>query len=313
MTIQEAFDQFVEWRGLKSKPRTINGYATHIMHFCIYLRDPLFEVEHITLDDCICWLQLMRTLGFDENTLQKKAISIKLLFEFLRRKQIDIQFDPDLIPIPKRLFRFPRVATEEGYRKLLSVIPDQGKCRPCYWHVRNKAMIMMLWESGIRNGEMASLGIDDIDTQRMSARIKTEKSRGTIPFREIFWRKETNEALKKWLTAREQLMQEFKIEDSNALFFGLKGGHGSKYGKGKKLEVNVISEVLRKYSNKAGLKIPINPHSLRHHFGRELGRKGANAFQIASMLGHANVASSYPYTMLFGKDREELYREKMGH
>ncbi len=244
--------------------------------------------------------------------VQKKAIALKLLFDFLKDRDVKV-FNPDLIPIPRKTFKFPRVATEEEYRKLLAVIPDHGTGSDFkgYTHVRNKAIITLLWESGARNGEIASLRLEDIDLNRMSARIKTEKSRGTVPYREIFWREEANQALAEWLIKREELAQEIPLADPKILFFGIKGGHKNCPGKGKILQVNFISEILRKYSNKAGLAIPLNPHSCRHHFGRELARKDTNAYGIASLLGHANSQSSFIYTQLFGNDREELYRNKM--
>ena len=305
MKLLDAYEQFIDWRELKRKPRTINGDVTHLAHFCLYMRDPDTLVENITLEDCMAWLGLFRKLQFDENTIIKKAIALKLLFDFLKDRDIKV-FNPDLIPIPRKTFKFPRVATEVEYRKLLAIIPDHG-----YTHIRNKAIIKLLWESGARNGEIAAISIDDIDLNRMSARIKTEKSRGTVPYREIFWRQEANVALMDWLVEREKLANEIPLADPKILFFGIKGGHKNCPGKGKRLQVSFVSEILRKYSNKAGLAIPLNPHSCRHHFGRELARKDTNAYGIASLLGHANIQSSFIYTQLFGNDREELYRNKM--
>ena len=305
MRLIDAYLQFIEWRELKRGQRTINGDISHLAQFCLYMRDPNIDVGSIVLEDCMAFLKLFRELGFDENTIIKKALALKLLFEFLRNRDYKV-LNPEIIPVPKRLFRFPRVAEEWEYKKLLSIIPEEG-----YTHIRNKAIIKLLWESGARNGEIASLSLDDIDLVKMSARIKTEKSRGTIPFREIFWREDANNALKNWIVERDKLAEEIPLADPMILFFGIKGGHKNCPSKGKKLQHNFISEILRKYSNKAGLPISLNPHSCRHHFGRELAQKDANTYAIASLLGHANVQSSYPYTMLFGKDRERVYRDKM--
>ena len=316
MTLNNAVASFVEWRALKSKPRTINGYMRNLVHFALFIRKLDTPVESIMLEDCIEYLNLCRQLGYDENTINKKAISLKLLFDYLRDRDVKV-LNPSLIPIPKKEFRFPRVANEEDYRKLLACIPEVGKMgKPLYWHIRNKAIIMLLWDTGARNGEIANLELDDIDLDRMSARIKTEKSRGTIPFREIFWRSDTNEALAAWLDAREDFFKDVEVRDRHHVFIGIKGGYGSKNDEnssfGRRLQVNYVSEILRKYSNRAGLQAPLNPHSFRHHMGRDLAMKGVIAHGISSILGHAQVQSSYPYTMLFGKDREKLYRENVG-
>lgn len=311
MELQQAMQKFIEWRGLKSKRRTINGYVSHLTHFCIFLRDLEMDVQDITLDVCVEWLKIFRTLGFDDNTIQKKAIALKLFFEFLQIQGFNV-IAPELVPIPRKVFKFPRVAEEAEYQRILSVIPDKGKYGKCYWHVRNKAIVMLLWDTGARNGEILSLNTEDTDTERMAAKIHTEKSRGTVPFREIFWKEEANESLNIWLREREKLARDIEFQEPNAIFVGIKGGNTNCPGKGRRLQGNFVSEILRKYSNKAGLEIPLNPHSCRHRFGRDLAKQGKNAFAISSLLGHARVESSYPYTMLFGKDREELYREAMG-
>jgi integrase/recombinase XerC len=218
-----------------------------------------------------------------------------------------------LIPVPRKIFKFPRVATEDQYERLLGAVKDEGKCGEITYAVRDKAVIMLIHDTGARNGEIASLDMDDIDLGRKSARIKTEKSRGEVPYREIFWSNETNEQLKKWVAVREKFLVKMELEEPKAVFFGIKAGSGaSNYSaKGKRLQVNYVSELFRKYSNRANLPI-INPHSFRHLFGRDLAKKKANNFVISSMMGHARVQSSYPYTMLFGKDREEAYRSLRG-
>lgn len=306
MDIITALDKYIEWRNLKRKSRTVNGDISHLTHFFIFLRNLEMSVEDISLNDCMGWLGILRKLWFDDNTVIKKAIAIKKFFEFLEDCNFNV-VNPRLIPVPRKVYRFPRVAEEQEYKKILSVIPDDS-----YAHIRNRAIIMMLWDTGARNGEILSLNLEYIDTERMAAKIHTEKSRGVIPFREIFWKQETNEALKRWLTERAKLEKKIELKDPDAVFIGIKGGHVNCPGKGRRLQVNFASEILRKYSNKAGLEIPLNPHSCRHHFGRELAQKEKNAFIISSLMGHARVESSYPYTMLFGKDREKLYRETMG-
>ncbi len=285
----------------------------HLSDFMFYMRDTDREVESITLEECESWLALVKELGYDDNTRIKKALALKLFFEHLFRRRISIGFDPDLIPVPRKIFKFPRVATEDQYKRLLAAVKDEGKCGEITYAVRDKAVIMLIHDTGARNGEIASLDMDDIDLGRKSARIKTEKSRGEVPYREIFWSRETNEQLGKWVAVRERFLAKMELEEPKAVFFGIKAGSGaSNYSaKGKRLQVNYVSELFRKYSNRANLPI-INPHSFRHLFGRDLAKKKANNFVISSMMGHARVQSSYPYTMLFGKDREEAYRSLRG-
>lgn len=306
MTIATAVREFTEWRGYNKSFRTINGNLRDLTHFCIYLQSPEYEVEDIKLEDFMRFMTLLERLGYDRNTLQKKAVSAKLFFDFLEARGQKV-LNGDMIPIPSKIFRMPRVADEESYLKLLAVIPVKGKYRLGAWYLRDKAIVMMVHDTGARNSEITGLDISQLNLEKMSAGINTKKSRGLIPFREIFWTKETNEMLKKWLEARESLAKQFEMIDKDAIFVGVKCG----LVKGRRLAVSYVSEIFRKYSNKAGLAYPLsatNPHSYRHKLGRDLAMNRENDYAIASILGHARVQSSYPYTMLFGKQREEVYR-----
>lgn len=313
MELKIAVNKFIEWRKLKVNPSrsTISGYVTHLTQFCVYIGDLNRDVESISFEECVNFLQIWRDLGIHQNTLQKKAISVKKFLEFLQMMDLQV-VKPEMIPIPQKVFTFPRVADEDQYRKLLSVIPERGTHGPRAWDLRNKAIIMLLWDTGARNGEICSIDIDNINLESMSATIYTEKSRGTIPFRQIFWCSETNEVLKKWVKRREELSKEMEFDEPKALFVGVKGGGRLYQAKGKRIKQGYVGEILRKYSNKAKLGDPLKAHDCRHRMGRELAQKDANAHGISSILGHAQVSSSYPYTMLFGKDRENFYREKMG-
>ncbi len=306
MTLLNAFQQFIEWRKLNRKSSTINGNISHLAHFCLFMNDIEMNVDKITFDDCIKWLKVTRLLGFDENTLQKKAIAIKLFFQFLKDSNVPIQVEPNLIPIPEKNFKLPKVATEEQYQKLLQFIPIDSNA---YQNSRNRTLLMMLHDSGVRSGEIVSLDMENLNLKKQSAEIKTEKSRGIIPFREIFWTRKTNEQLKDWLKQRKIILEKYNIEEKNmpAVFIGIRKGQV------KRLESQSVSDILLKYSRRAGLETTINPHSLRHLFGRDMAKKNANNYVIASMMGHSKIESSYPYTMLFGRDREKMYRRLRGN
>jgi len=306
MTIKDAVREFTEWRGYNKSFRTINGNLRDLTHFCIFIGDPDYEVENIKLEDFLKFIRLLETLGYDRNTLQKKAVSAKLFFDYLNRRGVKV-LDGDMIPIPQKIFRMPRVADEESYEKLLAAIPVKGKYRLGAWYLRDRAIVMMIHDTGARNSEVTGLKLGDLNLEKMSAAINTKKSRGMVPFREIFWTEKTNDALKKWIAGREQLATQFEFIDKDSVFIGVKCG----VAKGKQLAVNYVSEILRKYSIKAGLKFPMaatNPHAYRHKLGRDMAMAKENDYAIASILGHARIQSSYAYTMLFGKQREDVYR-----
>jgi len=306
MKFSEALCKFNEWRNLKVGEGTVKGYDISLKYFCIFIKNT--EIENIKLDDCLEWLKWFKELNFDINTIQKKAIALKIFFEFWwnQGKQI---INPVLIPLPPKQFKFPRVACEEDYKKVLAVIPENSNY---YWHIRNKALITLLWDCGARIGELLSLNVQDIDTINKRADIHTEKSKGFLPFRRIFWTNSTNQNLIKWIEKRKQELTMWNLKEvtePDAFFISIHGGKGSCVGKATRMHKSAVTEMIRKYSNKAGLERTLNPHSIRHHRGRELALKGANNSTISSILGHSNLLSSYPYTVLAGKDLEKQFRK----
>ena len=198
----------------------------------------------------------------------------------------------------------PRICTETSYRKLLSVIPKKSNA---YYHLRNRCLISLLWDTGARIGEVTALNVGDVDQKNHSIVIKTEKSRGMRPFRKIPYGKESAVSVRKWMRKRTEIAKERDLPQPEALFIGLKGGSGIA---GRRLAMCAAGEIFRKYSNKAGIPY-VNAHSLRHHFGTDLAIRGFNNSIISEALGHAQLSSSFQYTQIRNEDLELALRKRL--
>jgi site-specific recombinase XerD len=110
MLFSDAIEKYTKWRSFKVSKRGLNGHDLSLRHFCIFTRNP--DIDEIKVETVVEWLSLLREMGFDENTLEKKAIALKKFFEFYRRQDCDV-LHPLLIPMPRKKFEIPRVATEE--------------------------------------------------------------------------------------------------------------------------------------------------------------------------------------------------------
>jgi integrase/recombinase XerD len=295
MKLKEAIIKFNAWRNFSVKKNTVASYRVHLNYLCLYLRNP--EVEDVQYDHIIGYLKDMEDLDWDQNSFMVKCIAFRKFFEFCNLQKLKV-FDPELIPIPDRDYKFPRILSDENYKKLLAIIPENNDPR----HIRNKAIINLFWDAGLRLGELIELNIDDIKLDEMSALIKTEKSKSLHPIRKIFWTAETNENLKKWIDKRKHLEGVMKNFEKNALFISVCG-----IKTGRRIKKSGVGEMLRRYSHEAGFPEICNPHSFRHHYGRELAEKGANNSVISSLMGHATIQSSQVYTVLTSKMMEEQY------
>jgi integrase/recombinase XerC len=264
------------------------------------------EIEHVRLEDVTSWFSLQQELKWQHNTFIPKAQALRKLFEFYKMQGF-LVLEPKLIPMPSKQYNLPRVATEEMYRKLIAAVPVDSRDPR---HIRNRAILMLLWDTGARNGEIMSLKIDEINTQTLRAVIKTEKSKGSRPFREIFWTEETNEAIKAWIKKREELKKKTMPYMSDALFVSVCSSR-TMGTNGKQLSIRGVGELLRRYCIRA--KMPyVNAHSFRHHMGHDIITQGGSAADVMNILGHATLSSSSIYTMMTGQELENRYRTFKG-
>src|SRR6266853_4500412 len=186
MKFSLAIKTFEDWKRLQSKSTTVMGFACELRAFCLFLRDP--EVESITITMVLEYLEAQLALGWKRNTLAHKCNYLRGFFRFLRL-QGGAVLDENLIPNPRHEYKLPRVATAEEYKKLCAAIPRA----PTANSIRNHALFRLLWDTGARVGEIVSLNLEDLDLARLRAVVRTEKSRTSHPYREIFWIPETNE------------------------------------------------------------------------------------------------------------------------
>jgi len=289
----EAVSSYSFWRSNNVKGTTVESYQRMLAHFGIFIQNK--DLQDIVWQDVSKYFELMKKAGYMQNTLIPIAIALRTFLEFYRKQNVDC-LDPEMIPIPHKEYTQPRVITDEHYKKLIDVIPINNDPR----HVRNLAIIKLLRDTGARFGEILSLDVDDI--QYRKAVIKTEKSKGKRPFRQIFWSEDTQQHLEKWLERRKHLESLMDFKAPRALFISIS------YRNGERFTIKGGGEMLRRYSHEA--KIPvINAHSFRHRIGHDIINKGGSAADVMNILGHATLASSSVYVQMYGEEVENRYRE----
>lgn len=297
MKLIEALEIYGKFISLELKPVTAERAIMDARLMCVYFHNP--ELEEIKDHQIIKYLEMMRECGYMHNSIAKKALNLRSIWKFFNKKEYRT-FKYDLIPNMRMEATLPKVATEEEFRKVLSVIPF-AKYKYC--RLRDDCLVRLLWDTGARNGELVSLKVEDLDLVSMKAVIRTEKSRGMRPFREVYWTQETNESLDRWLAFKEEMEKGEVIAQPEYLFWGCTNA-----GRGMRLSTVAVAAQLRKYCRKAKIRC-VNPHSFRHHMGHDLAMQGANNSTISSILGHSDLSSSFVYTELNNGEREIAYNK----
>lgn len=296
MLLLELIERYKNWGGLSykkgsTKTSVTRGYEYDLRQLCLYLHNP--DIEKIIEPQITRYFTEMLEMGWSPNSLMPKSIAIRNVFKYGRMIGCNI-LDYNLIQIIPREYKIPRVAEDWEIKRLLEVCPITDKKN--IQAIRNRCMITFLRATGCRNSEMVGLNLsqimESIDEKRVV--ILSAKSRGIKPIRELFWDEEADIDLKRWLWAREGMVDKgIKFRDPDALFVGVRN-----WQIGKRITNSGVDIAFRAMSKKAKLETTVNPHSFRHHRGHELNKMGANNSNISGILGHSNLASSYVYTQM---------------
>lgn len=307
MRLSEAIESFKEWRGFKVTGHTVIRYDHVLRIFCLCMHDP--EVREIKLGHILYYLQALEKLGWKRNGITIVALALRKFFEFCNLLGMRC-LNESLIPLPRKEFNMPRVADKKDFHKLVGAIGPKQNAN----NLRNRALISLIWDSWARSGEVVSLNEDDlVFNKNLSghATIKTEKSRGRRPIRQIFWTPQTGRYLKSWLRKKHHLEKYFQFDDEGALFVSINKS-GLYDSRGRRMTNRGVAEMLRMLSNRARLNRIFNAHSMRHYGGREIIKKGGSNADVSNLLGHSHLDSSMIYTMMWNKDLESRYRKFKG-
>lgn len=267
---------------------TIKGYRRKLKQFLAFFGD--VAVEEIATDDlrryiAHLWERPTRWADHPKRKEQKGSLSpytvashvraIKRLFNFLEAEGV-IEVNPTRrIRTPDPRQREPKAITLQDFLALLAVTEGEGVLDR-----RDRAIILLLADTGCRVGGLCGLRVQDVDLGRGLAMV-TEKGDKTrlVPFT-----KPTSEALQAWLEVHPQ---------SPWLFVSL----GSR-AKGA-LSPNGVAQMLRRRAKQAGVRGKVNPHSFRHAFAREYLMDGGDLASLSALLGHKSVEVTRKFYGIF--------------
>ena len=255
---------------------TLEAYQRDILAFSRFLEKRAVEQKEI-----LSYLSSLKARGYKDASLCRKLIALKVFFRFLKKERL-IQKDPFThLEMPRISQLLPEVLTIEEIDALLAA-PDR-KSRE---GMRDRAILAVLYASGLRVSELCDLNIHSIDEREIRVKGKGGKER-IIPIALM-----AVEAVDRYLVeARAEGIGE-------ALFVDRKNKRISRYTVWKRIKL---------YARAAGIVKEISPHTLRHSFATHLLENGADLRIIQEMLGHAQIATTDRYTHLTQKHLQEAF------
>ena len=268
--LRSFFNFLIIEKGLSKN--TVKAYETDIKGFIKWInknnKQSLLNIKESSVNQYISYLF---SLKLKSSSVNRKISSLKSFYLFLLKKKL-IRYSPfSEVISPKQEKYLPASMSESEVEKLLNS-PDASKDI----EQRDKAMIEMLYATGMRISELVNLKITDIDMNRSVIKVMGKGSKERlIPFGES-----ASEALFNYLKIR-------KDSPSKEVFIS---------NRGKKITRVAFWQRIKVYLLRENLKISISPHTLRHAFATHLLNRGADLRSVQLLLGHSDLSTTQIYT-----------------
>lgn len=260
---------------------TARAYLGDLEHLAGHLADAGVDAwREVRLADLRSWLAAMDEAGAARSTISRRAAAARTFFRWATRTG-HVSADPSLrLVAPRRNRHLPGVLRQDdaaGLMDLAAVAADDAD--PA--HLRNRAIVELLYASGIRVSELVGLDLDDLDLKQRTVRVigKGDRQR-TVPFGVP-----AADALEAWVVrGRPQLV---KSASGAAVFLGVRGG---------RVDPRQVRDVVHRLLAHLPDAPDIGPHGLRHSAATHLLDGGADLRLVQELLGHASLATTQIYT-----------------
>ncbi len=268
---------------------TLSSYLRDLRQFGEWL---LATTEKTMLqageEDIVAYYRFLRASGKSQATVQRCSATLRCYYAHLIDKRKLKENPARHVAMARQKRKLPQVLSSSEVELFLEQ-PDTHDAKG----IRDKAMLELLYATGIRVSELIGLDLEDVNLSVGFVRCHSGDKERVIPMYKV-----AVKALKEYLEeVRPAMVEEV---DEPALFVNLGGSRMSRQG---------FWKIVKSYQKKAGIEKEITPHTLRHSFAAHLLVNGANLKDIQEMLGHADLSTTQIYTKVVQDHLTEVYQK----
>ena len=276
---------------------TIEGYRGYLARFLKWMVDTHPEIRDFTqlnLDHVRGYRMFLARLRAPSGDLLKKVtqayyvISLRALLRYLIVQRQSLVLSPELIELPKIGDRVVHYLTLDQIELLLQA-PDTLTGAG----LRDRAMIELLFSTGLRISELAKLNRDQFSLERREIGIIGKGGKARV----VFLSDQATHWLGQYLAKRQDQLRPVFISPS-----------GRKSAQEGRLSVRTMERSIRAYGRQVHLPFDITPHTLRHSFATDLLISGADIRAVQEMLGHSSIRTTQIYTHVTDKQLREVHQ-----
>lgn len=273
-------------REKRAAPNTLSSYLRDVRQFGQWAGGERLSLSQINQEDVRQYAQNLEAKGKSNATVVRSVAALKSFYTYMLSIRA-VPVNPAKGFTPNRVERkLPAILSNHEVDLFLEQ-PDPTDSKGC----RDKAMLELLYATGIRVSELISLDVQDLNLSASFLRCRGRSKERVVPLY-----KGAVRALTAYISeVRPQLLED---PEEAALFVNMNGERMSRQG---------FWKIVKGYQDKAGIHKDITPHTLRHSFAAHLLENGADLKSIQEMLGHADISATQIYAQVVNQKLRDVY------
>lgn len=266
---------------------TVESYKRDVTQYITYLSESgINDASLATKTTILSYLLSLQKKGKASSTVSRTLASLRSFYLFMMQNGRVTSNPTSNLEAPHVEKKIPQILAGAEVERLLEQ-PDTSDNKG----IRDKAMLELLYATGIRVSELINLDITDINIPMSFIRCRGGRKERIIPMGN-----KAKEALLDYIKNARCCM--LKNEDETALFVNCNGLRLSRQG---------FWKLIKHYRSEAGIQAEITPHTLRHSFAAHLLENGADLHSIQEMMGHADISSTQVYSRMVNSKLKDVY------
>lgn len=297
--MKSSVDQFLKYlRSVRNaSPNTLRSYESDLSQFVAFLTPPdseppqLPEITHLLIREFVSHLH---DHNLEKSSIARKLAAIRSFFKFAVREGLTLRNPARLVATPKLPKRIPAVLSAEDLNAFLDAVvaapsasgrkgpgkKDQSRVLVA----RDRAILELLYASGLRVSELTGLNLADMDQKERMLRVRGKGSKERI----VPYGGKAEQALDAYGPVRLDLLRKASSKGNlEAVFLNHLG---------TRLSSRSVARIVKKYARLSNVNWDLHPHSLRHAFATHLLADGADLRAIQELLGHSSLSTTQRYT-----------------
>lgn len=269
-------EQYLQWKQSHVQQRTLSHYRRWIIKFEKFLKYSGKDIKQVDIVDVSMFKEYLEDQEYAPKNIEFGLHIIRGYLSYLNTMKV-IDIPVSLIKIKLQRSKSHYAITRKDFATIMLELKDDEPLT-----LQRKLMLMMLWDTGMRVGELLSIKITDLEKRHTI--IHNEKNTRK---RLVSWSEDTEKLLQKYLPLRKELPS-----SCDALFVSFQ------YRPCRALTTRTVERIVKDLREKAKLKNEVRPHSFRHGFVHRQLEKRTPITTIAQMLGHSSTSNVLNYSQL---------------